>query len=811
MQRGHLDGNATPRLLLDTVDNHAFSTPIHARNLCMALRRFALTCILASVQGATSCNQTCGTQTCGDFLTTAITCNELSVMGCDCGQCCGGLAPPPPPLTECVNGTIFDRSLEACQRCAAGTWANRGTWHKCEPAASHQYITEPGSEEEDIRACPPNTLYQYPVLRLSPFGIELLTQRGAKSAVDCSCVPGTYRSETTGECVRCGKGSRCIGGTFPPYAKGGYGLYTPAAAGATEMDCVCTCQSPDDGNILRERSFFAGSEALCTKMHCEGRFSECLDPQSNIGSLVHAKYTRASIFLECSHSDHCLGGRLLPPAWADASDAGSVMGVPCSAPVGLVPPPPSPPSGISNCFCKCQSPEDGNILHEESFSVPRKELCSESNCESRFSQCYDPLANDGSLIEATFIGADESTCVDDDCTCECCHMVSSQEGIGATTQGFCPLLAVRRFRAGSPGLCNPLRCHQYFPSSCPAARQGGTVQATHNESVPVCAATKQEDFGALLPPCIATVEPSSCAGGRNASSALCSVCAEGYAQWTSGSCHQCWSNMKIIYLFFAVALVCVWFPLLRQVMIKWVPSAYISISFIQFLGMFNTMAVGWSDQLESLYESFALFNLNLDYVHFACVDQLRFRDVWLCQMGLPLAYVAYATLQISITYAATRLALKSKPVAKLCVRVGWVPDRNQLRLSTLTDPYIARGLFFLNMYYYSGLFTSISMLRCESDGLGGEFLRAEPELVCWRGLHAHYSTAAWAFTLFYCLVVPLTVVWVLLVRIPLRGLQDRRTGALFGFLYRRFVKEFYWWEAVEILRKAIFVFVITST
>ncbi|MDC0525833.1 hypothetical protein OAO87_02445 [bacterium] len=69
-------------------------------------------------------------------------------------------------------------------------------------------------------------------------------------------------------------------------------------------------------------------------------------------------------------------------------------------------------------------------------------------------------------------------------------------------------------------------------------------------------------------------------------------------------------------------------------------------------------------------------------------------------------------------------------------------------------------------------------------------------------------TIAWCFLLFYFLAMPLVVLWVLFVRIPRHGLNDRRTKLLFGFLYTRFDGRQYWWEAIELTRKAIFVLVV---
>ena len=41
----------------------------------------------------------------------------------------------------------------------------------------------------------------------------------------------------------------------------------------------------------------------------------------------------------------------------------------------------------------------------------------------------------------------------------------------------------------------------------------------------------------------------------------------------------------------------------------------------------------------------------------------------------------------------------------------------------------------------------------------------------------------------------------LFVLVPKRGLYDPKLNANFGFVWNRFEEKFYWWEAVEMIRK----------
>ncbi|MDC0525832.1 hypothetical protein OAO87_02440 [bacterium] len=93
--------------------------------------------------------------------------------------------------------------------------------------------------------------------------------------------------------------------------------------------------------------------------------------------------------------------------------------------------------------------------------------------------------------------------------------------------------------------------------------------------------------------------------------------------------------------------------------------------------------------------------------------------MWLLQMMLPLLYVAIAALRVMVKRGITTAALHHRSFAKLLVRtLGWIPDRNSLRLSTTVEPFIGRGFFYLNMVR-AGIHTKASRPTCCLDGSPG--------------------------------------------------------------------------------------------
>merc|ERR1719291_1505526 len=139
--------------------------------------------------------------------------------------------------------------------------------------------------------------------------------------------------------------------------------------------------------------------------------------------------------------------------------------------------------------------------------------------------------------------------------------------------------------------------------------------------------------------------------------------------------------------------------------------------------------------------------------------------------------------------------------------MGWRPHRD-FSLTALKAQYLPPALFYMNMYYYTGLMRSFEMLICKSVDPGnddaGEYLVADPETACWTGSHQTYAAIAGVGVFVYMVLLPATLAYVLLGLIPKRGLLSQTMMSNFGFLYHHFQPNLWWWELIEILRKLSF-------
>ena len=54
---------------------------------------------------------------------------------------------------------------------------------------------------------------------------------------------------------------------------------------------------------------------------------------------------------------------------------------------------------------------------------------------------------------------------------------------------------------------------------------------------------------------------------------------------------------------------------------------------------------------------------------------------------------------------------------------------------------------------------------------------------------------------FYFILAPGLMIYVFIVLVPRDGLDNESLNCHFGFLWSRFEKRIYWWEAVDMIRK----------
>ena len=204
-----------------------------------------------------------------------------------------------------------------------------------------------------------------------------------------------------------------------------------------------------------------------------------------------------------------------------------------------------------------------------------------------------------------------------------------------------------------------------------------------------------------------------------------------------------------------------------------------------------------------------LLNLNLDALHVNCAASdrggLRYTQLWAFQMFLPLFFPLILAIHLGTSQLLTWLAGHDSRFSRFIIRHGWRP-RSDFSAAEISGMYLPPGLFFLNMYLMTGVKTSLEALKCNSDGLGGSFLFADPEITCWEGEHIPLAVGGFMGLAIYLFCVPAIYCWVLFYQLPRYG-RDTQLAKAFTFVYGRFEPQWWWWELIESGRKVAFVFV----
>ena len=302
-----------------------------------------------------------------------------------------------------------------------------------------------------------------------------------------------------------------------------------------------------------------------------------------------------------------------------------------------------------------------------------------------------------------------------------------------------------------------------------------------------------------------------CADGYSNGSALCAVCDgkstshDGTYAMAHGVCSRC-TLPPASYILIALALVCTWYPLVRHIAMRVVPSIYTTLQFLQFIALYSSFDIPWTPALSTLFDALSVFNLDLDAIHFRCAGGDRgfdFADMWIVQMLIPVLYLVFCVVHLSQGLLFHELAKRALPPTGIMLSFGWRPRRD-FSPNRLMQAYVSPGLFFLNMYFIGGISTSFKMLSCRDDGAGASFVRSAPSIQCWEGDHISLAAGAIVAVALYGGGLPLIYAWVLYRIVPKYG-RNSSISRAYGFLYTRFEPDYWYHELVNLFRKLLFV------
>ena len=296
-----------------------------------------------------------------------------------------------------------------------------------------------------------------------------------------------------------------------------------------------------------------------------------------------------------------------------------------------------------------------------------------------------------------------------------------------------------------------------------------------------------------------------CGDGYIEGSPMCALCTPGYAK-TMGECRFC-DGESDLFFWASLVVVLAWFPLVGWACEKW-ESLEITIGFVQFLGLYANFQTEWRPELQDLFRYCSFFNLDVDMMHLACWNRLRWQTLWLLQVCLPLLYPLVCLVRIAISYALLQLTANRLPPSGLLLRWGWRP-RRLFTWASLRDSYVPSFMLYMHMYYITGISKTIEILWCEGDPEKGElYLRANPAIRCWEGEHLILVAVDMLAIIVYFVISPSSYFYVLGHLYPRLGRNHPRLFANFGFIYSRFEERMYYWEVVEMVRKIGLVLVM---
>ena len=180
---------------------------------------------------------------------------------------------------------------------------------------------------------------------------------------------------------------------------------------------------------------------------------------------------------------------------------------------------------------------------------------------------------------------------------------------------------------------------------------------------------------------------------------------------------------------------------------------------------------------------------------------MSYGTLWSIQTFLPTIYIFYTVVDILCSWLISKMVIwPDFPPVRLALTMGWRP-RASFSLEAIISYYMPKGMLYMHMYYLTGVSKTIEMFKCTEGPDGETFLSASPALLCWEGEHSVLA----AFNVFaffvYLIATPIFYGYLLFVLVPKRGLYDPKLNANFGFVWGRFEEKFYYWEAVEMIRK----------
>ena len=183
--------------------------------------------------------------------------------------------------------------------------------------------------------------------------------------------------------------------------------------------------------------------------------------------------------------------------------------------------------------------------------------------------------------------------------------------------------------------------------------------------------------------------------------------------------------------------------------------------------------------------TFKIFNFDLSYFFLECWLPVTFLGNWIMFMLFPVFYMVYYVVLIQRGCG---------PQGMLCKRDGYS--------STWA---LKATLFIFNLLYLALTAKTLGLYNCKRLDSDTYYLVSHPDVTCFEGEHLAALILSVIPLVVYVIGAPVGLACVFYIGARQDLLNHPTYSAIFGFLYKRYELEYFWWHFVIILHKGFIV------
>jgi hypothetical protein len=209
---------------------------------------------------------------------------------------------------------------------------------------------------------------------------------------------------------------------------------------------------------------------------------------------------------------------------------------------------------------------------------------------------------------------------------------------------------------------------------------------------------------------------------------------------------------------------------------------------LQILALYPQISSYWPDYLVNVMRLFSITNLNVGLLYPDCFGENSFWMKYYLQMSIPLII-----LMLTVFMAFLKTVLLNVKEFKIVL--------DELKKAAF-QVYAFTGVA-LHAYL---TFTALSPFVCQEKSNGMLVMRHDPSQLCYGPSWKKHEGMITFFLVFYVILMPLS--YLIIFFVNRKSISSVNFQSHFGFLVRRFKKQFFWWEIFIMIRKTCFILAI---